>query len=252
MQGDDAANGLVGAATMAVLRLSLTVASFYVERREEFPKAADYPSMLRILQASCDRLGLRHIVLTDAATADAGLIPSGMQFCAIDLPKPLMQAVTAIQAHFVANAPIFFGDLLLVGADSILLADPRPHLPADADLYVTSRRPNERLDAVNNGFQFIRRSAIEKAAPLYRRVADRCGEEWRDDQRALVAELDPVPLPTVIEERAGLRVAFLPMRRFNDCPRWPGDPCKDAVLLHFRGRQRKKMMFAWAKRQGLA
>ncbi|HQS15024.1 hypothetical protein [Reyranella sp.] len=229
---------------------NLTVASFWVYRPEEHPHAANYPAMLEILQRSCDRLGARHILLTDHATADAGLVPVGIEHYASDLPRNVMQATTQAQAHFLENAPAWFGDVLFVGADSILLQDPRPHLP-DADLCVTSRRPRPHLDAINNGFMYIRRRALGQVSALYRRVADRCGTEWRDDQRALVVELDPVPMPPVIEERAGLRVAFLPMRRFNDCPRWPGDPCKDAVLLHFRGRQRKKMMFAWAKRQGL-
>jgi len=238
---------------MAVLRLSLTVASFYVERRAEFPKVdpASYFAMLEMLGHSCERLGFRHVVLTDELTVGRPEWPADVEpWVGDNVPLPLMRACTHLQAQILESDPA--SDLLLVGADSILLADPRPHLPADADLYVTSRRPNERLDAINTGFQFIRQSAAAKVATLYRRVADRCGKEWRDDQKALVAELDPVPLPTVIEERAGLRVAFLPMRRFNDCPRWPGDSCKDAVLLHFRGRQRKKMMFAWAKRQGLA
>lgn len=230
--------------------MGLTVASFWVYRPEEHPKAADYPAMLRILQSSCERLGFRHVVLTDATTAKSPMWPAGMESFACDLPGPLMQACTAAQALYLESAPR--PDTLFVGADSILLADPRPYLPSDADLCVTSRRANVRLDAVNNGFQFIRRGAASKVAALYRRVADRCGTEWRDDQRALVAELAPVPLPPAIEERAGLRVTFLPMARFNDCPLWPADPCKDAILLHFRGRRRKKLMFAWAKRHGLA
>lgn len=225
---------------------NLTVASFWAHRPKEHPKAADYPAMLTVLQRSCERLGFLHVVLTDRKTVDSGLWPLGTEAWIAPLPLPLMQACTEAQARYLECRPD--GDTLFVGADSILLTDPRPHLPADADLYVTSRRPNERLDAINTGFQFIRQSAAAKVAALYRRVADRCGEEWRDDQRALVAELDPVPLPPAIEERAGLRVAFLPMRRFNHSPLWRGDLCKDAVLLHFRGRQRKKLMFDWAKK----
>lgn len=230
----------------------LTVASFFVVRRHEFPKVdpATYFEMLLVLQRSCDRLGFRHIVLTDLGTVVGPLWPDSVEpWIGKEVPTPLMRSCTALQAQYLESAPET--DTLFVGADSILLADPRPYLPA-ADLCVTSRRPSPRLDAINNGFVFVPRQSVAKVAALYHRVADHCGETWRDDQRALVAELDPVPLPPVIEERAGLRVAFLPMRRFNDCPRWPGDPCKDAILLHFRGRQRKKMMFAWAKRRGLA
>ena len=50
-----------------------TVASFWVLRPEEHPEAEarNYPGMLQVLQRSCDRLGLRHLVLTDEATASA-------------------------------------------------------------------------------------------------------------------------------------------------------------------------------------
>lgn len=232
--------------------MTLTVASFWVHRPEDYPKAADYPAMLRILQASCDRLQIRHVLLTDNTTADAGLVPSGIQHCATDLPRSLMQATTRAQAHFLENAPTWFGDILFVGADSILLADPQPHCPEEADLCVTARRPSPRLDAINNGFMYVRRRAVERVSALYKRVADRCGTEWRDDQRALVAELSPVPVDPGMHERAGLKVAFLPMARFNHAPLWPADPCKGAILLHFRGRMRKKLLFAWAKKRGFA
>lgn len=231
--------------------MSLTVASFWVHRPVEHPKAADYPAMLRILQASCDRLKIRHVLLTDNETADAGLVPSGVQYFATDLPRDVMQATTTAQASFLENAPAWFGDVLFVGADSILLQDPRPHLP-DADLCVTSRRPRPHLDAINNGFMYVRRRALGQVSALYRRVADRCGTEWRDDQRSLVAELSPVPMPPVIDERAGVKVAYMPMAGFNYGPLWVNDPCKGAILLHFRGHHRKKMLFAWAKKRGFA
>lgn len=231
----------------------LTVASFFVIRRHEFPKVdpADYVAMLLVLQRSCDRLGFRHVVLTDLGTVASPLWPDGLDpWIGDDVPLPLMQACTHLQAQVLDRDPA--SDILFVGADSILLADPQPHLPGDADLYVTSRRPSGRLDAINNGFMFIRNRAREQAAALYRRVADRCGTAWMDDQKALVAELAPVPMPTVIEERAGLRVGFLPMRRFNHWPHWRGDPCKDAILLHFKGRTGKKLMPEWARKHGLA
>lgn len=228
------------------------MASFYVERREEFPKVepASYFSMLAMLDRSCERLGFRHVVLTDELTVGRPEWPADVEpWVGDNVPLPLMQACTHLQAQYLEGGPDT--DTLFVGADSILLADPRPHLPVDVDLCVTSRRAAPKFDAINNGFMFVSRRSAAKAAALYRRVADRCGTEWRDDQRALVAELAPVPLPPVIEERAGLRVAFLPMRQFNDCPRWAGDPCNGAVLLHFRGAHRKELMPAWMKRQGL-
>src|SRR6185369_12613503 len=56
------------------------VASFWVLRPEEHPEAEErnYPGMLRILQRSCDRLGLRHVVLTDHATMTSPAWPTGV------------------------------------------------------------------------------------------------------------------------------------------------------------------------------
>ncbi len=205
--------------------------------------------MLQILQRSCDRLGLRHVVLTDCATAQSPLWPAGVEpWEADDVPAPLMRACTEVQAQYLDNDPE--ADVLFVGADAILLDDPERHFPAEPDLCVTARPPSVRLDAINNGCMLIRQRAAKPAAELYRRVANRCGTEWRDDQRALVAELSPVPLVPGTHERAGMSVAFLPMKRFNQIPLWSADPCKGAMLLHFRGKRGKTLMFEWAKKRG--
>lgn len=237
-----------------MISAGLTIASFWAHRPVEHPNAADYPGLLRILQRSCDRLGLRHIVLTDRATRASDLWPAGVDAWATDLPVPLMQACTEVQARFLEFTVDWPArpDVLLVGADCILLDDPNRHFPAEPDLCVTSRAPSRLLDAINTGAMLVRHRAIDRAATLYRRVADRCGTVWRDDQKALVAELSPVPLVPGTHERAGLTVGFLPMKRFNQTPLWAGDPCKGAVLLHFKGKAGKKLMFEWAKRHGFA
>jgi len=225
----------------------LTVCSFWVLRPEEHPKAPDYLPMLRILQRSCDALGLQHVVLTDPHTAPLA-IDAGMSAFATELPQPLMQACTEAHARWLETWTTT--DTLFVGADAILLDDPDRHFPAEPDLCVTARRPRPLLDAINNGAMLVRRRAVDRAAALYRRVADRCGPVWRDDQKALVAELSPVPLTPGTHERAGLSVGFLPMARFNQTPLWPGDPCKGALLLHFKGKNAKRIMPLWAKRHG--
>lgn len=232
-----------------------TVASFWVHRPIEHPNAFDYPVLLRILQASCDRLGIRHVVLTDHTTLVSDRWPAGIEGWASDLPQPLMQATTAAHANFLESHPI--GDVLFVGADCVLLRNPAKHVPKDVDLAVTFRSPTARY-AVNNGFMYISHRSTEKVAGLYRRVADRCGERWCDDQRSLIAELSPMPATTGIYERAGLRVCFLPMRPFNSLPKTVDDPARGAVALHFRGKQhssgqhRKDLMIDWAKRHGYA
>jgi len=230
-----------------------TIVSFWVLRPEEHPEAEDrdYPRMLQILQRSCDRLGLRHIVLTDFDTAASDNWPEGIQSWSTELPLPLMQAATEAHAQYLGQSRTTT-DTVFVGADCIMIDDPSRRYPMEPDLCVTSRPPTSRLDAINNGAMLVRRRAIDSAAALYRRVADRCGTAWCDDQKALVAELSPVPHRPRTVQRAGLMVGFLPMTPFNQAPRWAGDPCTGAVMLHFSGHRRKRMLFAWAKHHGFA
>lgn len=228
-----------------------TVCSFWVHRPIEHPNAFDYPILLRILQRSCDRLGMRHVVLTDHATLASDRWPVGIEGWAADLPLPLMQACTEAQAAYLESGPEH--DVLFVGADAVFLSNPAKHVARNVDLCVTYRHPGARY-AVNNGFMYVYRDSVEKVAPLYRRVADRCGAKWCDDQRSLIAELSPMPPACGIYERAGLSVAFMPMRKFNSLPKTVDDPASGAVMLHFRGKQhatgqhRKDFMVAWASR----
>ncbi len=231
------------------------VCSFWVYRPVEHPTAFDYPVLLRILQTSCDRLGLRHVVLTDHATLASERWPAGIEGLASDLPLPLMQAATTAHANLLEAMPA--NDVLFVGADCILLRDPSSHVPSDVALSLTYRHADARYP-INNGFMYVHRSAMAHTSALFRRVADRCGAVWCDDQRALIAELSPMPASCGIYERAGMRVCFLPMMPFNNMPRTVDAPAGSAVAFHFRGKQhatgqhRKELMVAWAQRHGFA
>jgi hypothetical protein len=232
----------------------MIVASLWVHRPIEHPGAADYPGMLRILEGSCNRLGLAHVVLTDRATLEGPLWPAGIRAFVVDnCPRPLMQACTEAQARFLE---CWSGDdVAFVGADCIMLK--KPNLPAGADLYVTYRHKAANYP-INTGLQFIPKASLDRTAPVFRRIADRCGVKWCDDQRALRAELEPMPDGPGIYDRAGIRVGFVPMRPYNVLPKGVNDPARDAVMLHFRGKQhstgqhRKEMLFDWAKRHGFA
>ncbi len=232
-----------------------TVCSFWVLREVEHPNAFDYPGLLRILQVSCDRLGIRHVVLTDHATMASDRWPAGIEGWASDLPQPLMQATTRAQANFLDSGPET--DVLFVGADCVLLANPLKALPSGPSLCLSYRHPGANYP-VNNGFMLARRHSLPQVAALYRRIADRCGAKWCDDQRAIRAELEPMPPECGVYERAGLSIAFVPMRKFNHLPKTVDDPAHGATLLHFRGKQhatgqhRKDFMIAWARNHGYA
>lgn len=231
--------------------MKATVVSFWVLRPEEHPEAEarNYPGMLRVLQRSCDRLGLRHVVLTDHRTMWDARWPKGIEACAFELPMPLMRAATEAQARYLEWGPTT--DTLFVGADCIFLRDPEKYYPADPGLCVTYRAASDKY-AINTGAQMVRQHSIAQVAALFRRVADRCGTVWCDDQLSLIAELAPMPPLPGIYERAGLSVGFMPMKRRNVVPKSIDDECRQACMLHFRGKARKQFFFDWAARHGYA
>lgn len=236
-------------------RERMTVCSFWVHRPVEHPNAFDYPTLLRILQRSCDLHGLRHVVLTDNETIASDRWPAGVEGWATDLPSPLMQACTEVQARYLESMPE--GDTLFVGADCLFISNPYKHCPKEPALCLTYRHPHANYP-INNGFMLVRGHSLEKVAALYRRIADRTGTKWCDDQRSIRAELEPMPRACGIHERADMSIAFMPMKRFNSLPKTVDDPARGSVMLHFRGKQhstgqhRKDFMVDWAKRHGYA
>lgn len=270
--------------------MMLTVCSFYVDRRAEYPDAVDYVPLLLALNRSCHRLGFEHIVLSDCYTmerpsvrptirgsclgysAAGGLVigPRGgpLSWHATDRPvfsasdpvprsphnrpaliRNLSQATPEAQARFLeerASFPLFETDFLFVGADCLIRRDFRDQLPA-ADLSIILR-PGHKRHRVNNGFMFVPAASCAKVAPFFRRVADSCGEAMCDDMVALEAALAPMPDDYMLTERCGLTVNFLPMDVWNGGPKVVDDPAENSFVLHFRGRDRKRIMVEWAQR----
>jgi hypothetical protein len=202
--------------------------------------------MLVLLQKSCDRLGLRHVVLTDEVTA-RHFMPEGMESFRLDLPGPLMLAVTEAQAMWLQAGDWHDADSLMVGADCLMLDHPDRHFPAReaAGLSVTMRLGPARYP-INTGAILVRQEARAKCARMFWQIAESCGEKWCDDQRAIEAALAPLPAVHGIHKRQGVRVAFIPMKVHNVAPKSASDPATGACVLHFRGKARKQLIFEWA------
>lgn len=214
----------------------MIVASFFAPRPEH-PRWRDYLPSLRLLQASCDRLGLPHVVLGDAPI-------DGFDVLRSDLPRDLMPAFLMAQRHGIEALD---DDLLLVGADCVIARN--PSLPfSGTDLSVTL---GDFWDCqMNTGAIWVRRSAREAMAELWGRAIDGMGVQWGDDQLALAAQVSPLPdlrtLPTM-ETRHGLRVQYLPVDPWNLAPNDEAHDCSHAVVLHFRGN-RKEWSGRWCRR----
>lgn len=213
----------------------MIVASFFAPRPEH-PRWRDYLPSLRLLQASCDRLGLRHVVLGDAPVDGFDVIETP------GISRELMPAFLEAQRHGIEALD---DDLLLVGADCVIARDPSGPF-AGAGISVTL---GDFWDCrLNTGAIWIRYDARADAARMWTQAREGMGTAWGDDQLAIASQF--APLPYQVPEygcRAGAEVQFLPVDPWNLAPDHEQHDCSHAVVLHFRGN-RKEWSGRWCKR----
>jgi hypothetical protein len=219
----------------------VTVASFYCDRRADYPDAADYLPLLGLLQASCDRLGHRHVVLSDAP------VP-GFETFVTPLPRSLMPATLMAHRDWIARGD-WKGGTALVGADCLIGRNLTDAFDGTFDLLFTSRA--HRQWPINTGLILVAEGVRIKASQAWARAAADCTDEWGDDQVRIAQMFGPVPEAHGVYERRGLRVKFAPLSSHNFTPK-ALDVASDAFVVHFKG-PRKAMMAPWAaKHLGIA
>lgn len=204
----------------------MIVASFLAPRYEKWP-GCDYVALLRLLDASCRRLGLRHMVISD----DAHL---GLDTFLCRLPENLMMAILEGQRQFLACAQ---EPVLLVGADCLVTRDPRP-FGVGYDMAITTSQTFSDCE-MNTGAIWC---AGSQCAAIWQASLDRNPVEWGDDQTALYAAIN--------DEGAGghgLSVRRMRCEDHNWAPRDVADDAGMPTVMHFRGR-RKAFMADWAVR----
>lgn len=199
----------------------MIVASIFAPRYVKWA-GCDYDALLRLLDASCRRLGLRHVVISDAQRP-------GLDTAIFDLPQELMPMLLDGQRQFLAATP---GPVLLVGADCLVTRDPRPYLAGDMTVTIGpfSDCP------MNTGAIWCADGPT--CAPVWRVALDLAPVEWGDDQRALYAAVKDA-------RGAGLIAREVRCEEHNWAPDHVGQPCA-ATVVHFRG-QRKAWMVEWAR-----
>lgn len=225
--------------------MTITVVSFYVDRRADFPKAVDYIPLLHALDRSCERQAFRHVVLTDLFTSPA-LLAEGFKCFAVTLPRSLSRALTEVQARYLEAG--VGSDTLFVGADCLIVKDFRAHLaPADLSIIL---RPGHKRHRINNGFMHVPFGSAAKVAVVFRKIANATGPQFNtcDDMVAIERTLSPMPDDYGPTERAGIKVNFLPMGVWNGGPKTVDSSPGKSFVVHFRGQERKRVMLDWAER----
>ena len=199
----------------------MIIASFFAHRYQQW-EGVDYLPLLRLLDASCRRLGLRHMVIGDKA------LP-GLETAVCGLPENLMAAILDGQRQLLewAQEPILF-----VGADCLIAKDPRPIMAGDLTITIS---PTFSDCVMNTGAIWCADPA--RCATVWADALRRNPSEWGSDQTALYAAM----LGCDLDVR-GVRA-----EDHNWAPRTVADAAGMPTVVHFRG-PRKRWMADWAKR----
>lgn len=223
----------------------MNIVSFFAPRfaADHQGVVEDYLAMLAILEESCARLGLRHIVITD------GTIDLDHAVFRPPLPDNLMQATLAGQLAYLKDA-LFDRDTAFVDADCLVARNPGSLFVDRFDMALTGRYwgKGPALAPINNGAMYVRRASRDRCVTFFERAAAVCGPEWGADQWAIAETCEPMPDAPTTKERSGALIRFLKLYPWNYPPRTIDDAgALDAVVLHFKGARKSFMEAMWRK-----
>lgn len=205
----------------------MIVASFHAPREDRW--GCDYDALLQLLDASCRRLGLRHLVITDSPRTIAGGRP--LEHFQCRLPENLMLAILDGQRQFLAQTS---DPVLFVGADCLLTRDPSPMLAGDITITLGPFSDCE----MNTGAIWCASPA--RCESVWRAALADCRGDWGDDQTSLYAAIGAA------EARAELAVIRVRCEQHNWAPDGAEDPAGMPTVAHFRG-PRKAFMAQWGR-----
>lgn len=226
-----------------------TIVSYYSPRPDEYgARAHSYDEAIACLEASCSRLGLRHVLLTEKGNEDHVPHVPAQRVVALDGTQDLklMRAIVAGQLAYLQAMGTGEGGTIFVGVDCLFLKDPSPVFDGgDWDVAVTVGPYSPQ--GLNNGAVFLPAGKNAEATRFYGLAYANCPEEWPGDQTAIFRVCYPLLKPGSIADRHGVRVKYLDMDTYNLPPASLDDPgISSAYMLHFKGA-RKDFMGAAAE-----
>lgn len=207
----------------------MIAASFHAPRFDRW--GCDYDALLRLVDASCRRVGIRHAVITDAGREPPASV-AGIEHFPARLPENLMRAILEGQRQFLAHVATQGGEpVLLIGADCLVVSDPRKLALPDVTI-TTGPFSDCRM---NTGAIWCASPAA--CVPTWAAARDGCAGNWGDDQTSLLQAL----------EASQLAITEVPADLHNRAPDHERDDAGMPTVAHFRGN-RKAWMGAWARR----
>lgn len=226
-----------------------TVVSYYSPRPDEFgDRAFAYDEPIACLEASCFRLGLKHVLLTEKGNEDKIPHVAKDRIFTVDGTQSLklMQATVAGQMAYLRHVGTGDHGTIMIGVDCLMMKDPTPVFDGgDWDVAVTVGPYSP--GGLNNGFVALAPNRGDAAGRFYELALHNCPEEWGGDQESIRRVVYPLAPVGRTVERNGFKVRFLDMDTFNLPPASLDDPAiPSAYMLHFKGA-RKDFMGAAAE-----
>lgn len=191
----------------------------------------EYMKLLELQRGTCQRVGHRHVVVTDAD------LP-GYDTIKVELPEPLLKAIISAQIAYVKqwsdDHPVVMVDM------DVLIARPLgPAFDGTFDIGVTNRE--HPAQPIQNGVIYLAPGSKKWALKMFEKTLELCEHWWGSDQKALAFALAPVPRIHRVEERlGGARVAFLPCATHNFSAKH-GVPkaTPKCYAFHFKGESKQ-------------
>jgi len=202
----------------------MIVASFFAPRYEVYDNC-DYDALALLLDKSCKKLGLEHVVISDSFR------PKPLKTCLTKLPENLMQAIFYGQIKFMKETN---DTILFTGADCLLTKKLGLNHDSLPDLAITTSKTFSDCE-MNTGAVWVKDK--EKCIKIWEEVLEKEPKDWGDDQIFLYEGI----------KRSNLNTLYLPCEEHNWAPSSINDDAGFPTVVHFRGK-RKSFMKDWAKR----
>jgi hypothetical protein len=207
--------------------------------RPNHAKFIDFRPLLQLQRKTALKFGHRHVIISDGHF-------KGFDFFTTELPQSLMLAIMVGQLNFLRA---WDGEhpLVLVDVDCLVARDLTKAFDGTFDLGLTSR-PDDKVAPINNGAIYIAPGNKAGVVKFFERALSLTKKHWGGDQEAISKAAAPIPPVHCVEERDGLRLAFLSMRSHNVVPAKEGACHKSGpYIVHFKGLERKPWMHTYAK-----
>lgn len=200
----------------------MIVVSFFAPRFEKY-QSVDYDELLLLLDKSCKKLDLKHLVISDS------LRPKPLETFLTKLPENLMQAFLYGQLKVLDE---YEKPILFTGADCLLTKHPYECFKGSLTITTSDKFTDCKMNA---GAIFCNRPIL--CRKIWKETLELNPKEWGEDQIFLYKTI----------QKSNEDIRELRCEDHNWAPRDLEDNAGFPTIVHFRGK-RKSFMKEWANK----